>query len=191
MAFILKDLPYAHNALAPHISEETMQFHHDKHVLAYVNNTNNLIAGTEFEGMALVDIIKKSSGPTFNNAAQIYNHELFWECLSANSGGTPTGKVLEALNANFGSFEEFKSQFTQKATTQFGAGWAWLSKTADGKLVVSSTSNGDNPLTVGNTPILGLDVWEHAYYIDYRNARPNYISAFWEIVNWDFVSNNL
>lgn len=191
MAFELKDLPYAHAALAPHISEETMQFHHDKHLLAYVTNTNNLIAGTEFENAPLVDIIKKASGPLFNNAAQIYNHELFWNCMTPNGGGTPSGKVLEAINSNFGSFEDFKTQFAQKATTQFGSGWAWLSKSADGKLVVSSTANGDNPLTVGNTPLLGLDVWEHAYYIDYRNARPKYVEAFWEIVNWNFVAENL
>jgi Fe-Mn family superoxide dismutase len=191
MAFVLKDLPYAHAALAPHISEETMTLHHDKHLLAYVNNTNNLIAGNEFEDKDLIHIIKNSSGPLFNNAAQIYNHELFWECMSASGGGSPQGALADALNQNFGSFDEFKAQFTQKATTQFGSGWAWLAKTPEGKLVVSSTANGDNPLTVGNTPILGLDVWEHAYYVDYRNLRPKYVEAFWEIVNWDFVASQL
>lgn len=191
MAFVLKDLPYAHNALAPHISEETMQFHHGKHVQAYVNNTNNLIKGTEFEGMELTEIVKKSSGPLYNNAAQILNHEIFWDCLSASGGGAPSGKVLEALNANFGTFDNFKAEFTQKATSLFGSGWAWLAKNADGKLEILQCSNGANPVSDGKEPVLGLDVWEHAYYIDYRNARPQYIEHFWEIVNWDHVEKHV
>lgn len=190
MAFILKDLPFAHNALAPHISEETMQFHHDKHLLAYVNNTNNLIAGTEFENMDLVDIIKKSNGPLFNNASQILNHELFWECMSPN-GGKMNTKVEEILVSSFGSVDEFKTQFTAKATTLFGSGWAWLAKNSEGKLEILQYTNGANPVVDSKEPILGLDVWEHAYYIDYRNARPKYVEAFFEVINWDYVASKL
>ncbi len=190
MAFTLKDLPYAHSALAPHISEETMQFHHDKHLLAYVNNTNNLIAGTEFENMELTDIIKKSSGGLFNNSAQILNHEIFWDCMSPN-GGKINSKAEEVLIKSFGSIEEFKSQFSTKATTLFGSGWAWLTKDTDGKLEIIQYANGFNPVVDNKEPILGLDVWEHAYYIDYRNARPKYVEAFWEIVNWDYVASKL
>jgi len=191
MAFELKDLPYAHSALAPHISEETMMFHHTKHVQAYVNNTNNLIAGTEFEGMSLEDIVRKSEGGLYNNSAQILNHELFWHCLTANGGGNPTGAAATAIDSAFGSFDAFKQEFSQKATTLFGSGWAWLEKTPEGKLQIAQYANGGNPVKNGNTPVLGLDVWEHAYYIDYRNARPKYVEAFWELVNWDFVSANV
>jgi Fe-Mn family superoxide dismutase len=190
MAFVLKELPYAHNALAPHISEETMQFHHGKHVQAYVNNTNNLIAGTENEGLDLISLVKKASGPLYNNAAQILNHEIFWDCMSAN-GGTPNAKVQEVLGASFGSFVEFKTQFTQKSTTLFGSGWCWLAKNPEGNLEILQYANGGNPVSDNKEPILGLDVWEHAYYIDYRNARPNYINAWWEIVNWDYVASKL
>ncbi|MBS3999174.1 MAG: superoxide dismutase [Desulfobulbaceae bacterium] len=191
MAFVLKDLPYAKDALAPHISEETMEFHHGKHVLAYVNNTNNLIAGTEFENMSLEDIIRKSQGGLFNNSAQIWNHEFFWDCMSPNGGGTPSGKVLTALEASFGSFDSFKEQFSKAATTLFGSGWAWLVKESDGKLALATYSNAGNPLVDGKTALLGLDVWEHAYYIDYRNARPKYIEHFFELINWDNVAKNL
>ncbi len=191
MAFTLKDLPYPKGALAPHISEETMEFHHGKHVLAYVNNTNNLIAGTEFENMLLEDIIRKSQGGLFNNSAQIWNHEFFWECMSPNGGGVPTGDLLTALETNFGSFDAFKEQFVKAATGLFGSGWAWLVKEADDKLSIATYSNAGNPLTEGKTALLGIDVWEHAYYIDYRNARPKYIEHFFELINWRHVGANL
>lgn len=191
MAFTLKDLPYQKDALAPHISEETMDFHHGKHVLAYVNNTNNLIAGTEFENMPLEDIIRKSQGGLFNNSAQIWNHEFFWDCMSPNGGGVPTGDVLSALEANFGSFDAFKEQFSKAAAGLFGSGWAWLVKETDGKLSIATYSNAGNPLTEGKTALLGIDVWEHAYYIDYRNARPKYIEHFFELINWNHVAANL
>ncbi len=191
MAFVLKDLPYAKDALAPHISEETMEFHHGKHLLAYVNNTNNLIAGTEFENMPLEDIIRKSQGGLFNNSAQIWNHEFFWDCMSPNGGGTPSGNVLTALEGSFGSFDSFKEQFSKAATTLFGSGWAWLVKESDGKLALATYSNAGNPLTESKTALLGLDVWEHAYYIDYRNARPKYIEHFFELINWDNVAKKL
>jgi Fe-Mn family superoxide dismutase len=192
MAFVLKELPYAKNALAPFISEETMDFHHSKHLQAYVNNTNNLIQGTEFENLSIEEIIKKSvSGPLYNNSAQIWNHEFFWNCMSPNAGGTPTGKVLEALESNFGSFQAFKDNFTKAATSLFGAGWTWLVKNADGKLEIISYSNAGNPLNDNKTSLLGIDVWEHAYYIDYRNARPKYIAGFFEIINWQNVASLL
>jgi Fe-Mn family superoxide dismutase len=191
MAFTLKELPYAKNALAPYISEETMDFHHSKHLLAYVNNTNNLIAGTEFENLALEDIIRKSNGPLFNNSAQIWNHEFFWNCMTANGGGTPSGKILIALESNFGSFESFKEKFIKASTGLFGSGWAWLVKDADGKLDIVTYSNAGNPLTDGKTALLGIDVWEHAYYIDYRNARPKYVEAFFDVINWTNVEKSL
>ncbi len=188
--FTLKDLPYDKNALEPHISEETMDFHHSKHVQAYVNNTNNLINGTEFEGMQLDDIIKKSEGGLFNNSAQISNHEFFWDCMSPNGGGTPSGTLLDRINKDFGSFDTFKEKFSKAAATLFGSGWAWLVKKSDGGLDIIQFSNAGTPLKDGITRLLGLDVWEHAYYIDYRNARPRYIENFWEIINWDFVQKN-
>ncbi|GAB1372617.1 superoxide dismutase [Fe] [Candidatus Kapaibacterium sp.] len=191
MAFNLKDLPYAKNALAPYISEETMDFHHSKHVQAYVNNTNNLIAGTEFENMSLEEIIKKSSGPVFNNSAQIWNHEFFWEVMTPNGGGKPTGDLLNLLERNFGSFDGFKDKFVKAATSLFGSGWTWLVKNSDGKLDIVSYSNAGNPLTEGKTALLGIDVWEHAYYIDYRNARPKYVEAFFDVINWNTVAKNL
>ncbi|MFA5513217.1 MAG: superoxide dismutase [Candidatus Kapaibacterium sp.] len=191
MAFILKDLPYPKNALAPYISEETMDFHHSKHLQAYVNNTNNLIAGTEFENMSLEDIVKKSQGGLFNNSAQIWNHEFFWDIMSPNGGGTPSGKILESLESNFGSFNEFKEKFVKAATGLFGSGWAWLVKNSDGKLDIVSYSNAGNPLTEGKTALLGIDVWEHAYYIDYRNARPKYVEAFFDVINWNTVASKL
>lgn len=192
MAFELKDLPYAKNALAPYISEETMDFHHSKHVQAYVNNTNNLIAGTEFENLPLVDIITKTKqGPIFNNSAQIWNHEFFWNVMSPNGGGTPNGNLLAALEANFGSFQSFKEQFVKASTSLFGSGWTWLAKNEDSKLEIISYSNAGNPLNDGKIALLGIDVWEHAYYIDYRNARPKYVEAFFEVIDWNFVSSNL
>jgi len=191
MAFVLPELPFPKDALKPYMSEETLEYHHGKHHQAYVNNLNNLIAGTEFEGMSLEEIILKSSGGIFNNAAQTWNHTFFWNCLSPNGGGKPLGLVLVELEKNFGSFENFKNQFTNAAVTLFGSGWAWLVKNPDGKLEIIQASNAGNPLTMGKKPLLTIDVWEHAYYIDYRNARPKFVEAFWEIVNWDFVAKNL
>ncbi len=186
----LPELPYAMDALAPHISKETLEFHYGKHHQTYVTNLNNLIKGTEFEDASLEDIVRRASGGVFNNAAQTWNHTFYWNSLSPNGGGAPSGKLADAINAKFGSFDEFKKQFTQTAVTTFGSGWGWLVKNADGSLGLASTSNAGNPLTAGATPLLTCDVWEHAYYIDYRNRRPDYLAAFWEIVNWDFASSN-
>lgn len=190
MAFELPPLPYAKNALAPHISEETLEYHYGKHHQTYVTNLNNLIPGTEFENLSLEDIVKKSSGGVFNNAAQVWNHTFYWNCLSPNGGGEPTGALADAINAKFGSFAAFKEEFTKCAVTTFGSGWAWLVKNADGSLALVSTSNAGCPLTAGQTPLLTCDVWEHAYYIDYRNLRPKYVESFWALVNWDFVAKN-
>ncbi|MEJ5286235.1 MAG: Superoxide dismutase [Fe] [Candidatus Kapaibacterium sp.] len=191
MAFQLPELPFPKDALKPFMSEETIEYHYGKHHQAYVNNLNNLIAGTEFESMPLEEIILKSSGGVFNNAAQTWNHTFFWNCLSPNGGGKPTGKLLEEIERIFGSFEEFKKQFSNAAVTLFGSGWAWLVKNPNGNLEIVQTSNAGNPMTDGKTPLMTIDVWEHAYYIDYRNARPKFVDAFWEIVNWDFVQKNL
>ena len=182
----LPALPFAPAALAPHISEETLSFHHGKHHQAYVTNLNKLIAGTEFEALSLEDIVRISSGGIFNNAAQTFNHTFYWNCLSPK-GGKPAGALLAAIEKAFGSFDAFKEQFTAAAATTFGSGWAWLVKNGKGSLKIVSTSNAGCPLTSGDTPLLTCDVWEHAYYIDYRNARPKYIEAFWTIVNWEFV----
>lgn len=190
MAFELPALPYANDALAPHISPETIEYHYGKHHQTYVTNLNNLVAGTEFENMSLEDIVKKSSGGIFNNAAQVWNHTFYWNCLSPNGGGAPTGGLANAIDRTFGSFEQFKEEFTKCAVTTFGSGWAWLVKNANGTLELVSTSNAGCPLTTGQTPILTCDVWEHAYYIDYRNARPKYLEAFWALVNWEFASAN-
>ncbi|MFZ2725809.1 MAG: Fe-Mn family superoxide dismutase, partial [Methylococcaceae bacterium] len=186
MAFELPALPYGENRLVPYISAETLQFHHGKHHQTYVTNLNNLVVGTEFEGLSLEEIILKSSGPIFNNAAQIWNHTFYWNSLAPDAGGLPTGDLAGAIDASFGSFEAFKEAFTKCAVTTFGSGWAWLVKNADGTLAVVSTSNAGCPLTAGQTPLLTCDVWEHAYYIDFRNSRPNYLEAFWALVNWDF-----
>jgi Fe-Mn family superoxide dismutase len=191
MAIELPDLPFAKDALQPHISAETLDYHHGKHHQAYVTNLNNLIAGTEMEGQSLENIIKSASGGVFNNAAQIWNHTFYWNCLSPNGGGEPTGALGDAINAAFGSFEEFKNQFSQTAITTFGSGWAWLVQNTDGSLELVSTSNADTPLTGGATPLMTCDVWEHAYYVDYRNARPGYVAAFWNLVNWEFVAANM
>lgn len=191
MAIELPALPYAIDALAPHISQETLEYHHGKHHATYVTKLNAAIPGTEFENMALEDIIMKSSGPVFNNAAQIWNHTFYWHCLSPNGGGEPTGAVAEAINKAFGSFAEFQKQFDDKAVNNFASCWTWLVKNADGSLEIVNTSNAGTPMTSGQTALLTVDLWEHAYYIDYRNARPNYLSAFWKLVNWDFVAENL
>lgn len=191
MAFTLPALPYSLDALAPHISKETLEYHYGKHHQAYVNNLNKLIPGTAFENLSLEDIIKKASGGIFNNAAQIWNHTFYWHCMSPNGGGEPVGKLADLINKSFGSFAAFKEQFTQAAATTFGSGWAWLVQDKDGALKITSTSNAGTPMTEGQQALLTCDVWEHAYYIDYRNARPDYINAFWSVINWDFVAANL
>ena len=190
MTHELPALPYAMDALAPTLSQETMEYHYGKHHQTYVTNLNNLIPGTEFEAMSLEDIIMKSSGGVFNNAAQVWNHTFYWNCLSPNGGGAPTGALATAIDAKFGSLEEFKKQFNQSGATNFGSGWTWLVKNADGSLEIFNTSNAGTPMTSGKQALLTLDVWEHAYYIDYRNARPKYLETIWHIVNWDFVAAN-
>lgn len=190
MAFELPPLPYAKNALAPHISEETLEFHYGKHHNTYVVNLNNLVAGTDMADMSLEDIIKNSDGGIFNNAAQVWNHTFYWNCLSPNGGGAATGAIAAAIDATYGSFDAFKKAYTDACITNFGSGWTWLVKTEDGKLDIVKTGNAGCPLTEGVTPLLTCDVWEHAYYIDYRNARPAYVEAFWNLVNWDFVNQN-
>lgn len=192
MTFSLPALPYAMNALAPHISEETLEYHYGKHHAAYVNNLNKLIPGTEYENLNLEEIIKKSkSGGIFNNAAQVWNHTFYWHCLSPKGGDEPTGKLADAITKAFGSFKEFQEQFTQAAITTFGSGWAWLVLDKDKNLKISSTSNAGTPMTEGLQALMTCDVWEHAYYIDYRNARPEYLKAFWSLVNWDFIESNM
>ncbi|TDR32185.1 superoxide dismutase [Hydromonas duriensis] len=190
MEHTLPALPYAMDALAPTISKETLEFHYSKHHKAYVDNLNNLIKGSEFENASLEDIIKKSSGGIFNNAAQVWNHTFYWNGLSPNGGGAPTGALADAINSKWGSFDAFKAEFTKTAVTTFGSGWAWLVKTPTGALELVSTSNAATPLTTDNKALLTCDVWEHAYYIDYRNARPKYVESFWNLVNWDFVAAN-
>ncbi|MDP3705271.1 MAG: Fe-Mn family superoxide dismutase [Legionellaceae bacterium] len=187
MPFKLPPLPYAMNALAPHISEETLQYHYGKHHAAYVNNLNKLVVDTPFATISLDDVVKESKGSVFNNAAQVWNHTFYWHCLSPQGGGEPTGKLATAIITAFGSFAAFQEQFTQTAATTFGSGWAWLVQDAKGALKIISTSNAGTPMTDGYTALLTCDVWEHAYYIDYRNVRPEYISAFWKLVNWEFV----
>jgi len=187
----LPALPYSNDALEPVISKETIEYHYGKHHQTYVTNLNKLIVGTEFENLPLEEIIKKSSGGIFNNAAQVYNHTFYWNCLAPKAGGEPAGKLAEAINEAFGSFDAFKEKFSATAVGTFGSGWAWLVKNADGKLEIISTSNAGNPLTENKKPLLTCDVWEHAYYIDYRNARASYVEKFWNLVNWDFVASNL
>ncbi|WP_133510256.1 superoxide dismutase [Candidatus Thiosymbion oneisti] len=187
MAHELPALPYDKKALEPVISQETIEYHYGKHHQTYVTNLNKLVPGTEFEGKSLEDVIMKSSGGVFNNAAQVWNHSFYWSCLSPKGGGEPSGALAGAIKAKFGSFDEFKKQFTQSATTNFGSGWTWLVKGKDGSLEIVNTSNAGTPMTEGKTALLTVDVWEHAYYIDYRNARPKYLEKIWEIVNWDFV----
>lgn len=191
MTHKLPELHFAMDALQPHISKETLEYHYGKHHNAYVTNLNNLIPGTEFEDIELEDIIKKApAGGIFNNAAQVWNHSFYWNCLSSNGGGEPTGKLLEAINKAFGSFDEFKAKFTKSAVTNFGSGWTWLVNGENG-LEIINTSNAGTALTSGKTVLLTCDVWEHAYYVDYRNARPRYVEAFWNLINWDFVEGNL
>ena len=189
MAFELPKLPYEMDALAPTISTETLEYHYGKHHQAYVNNLNKLVAGTENESKTLEEIMLSSDGGLFNNAAQVWNHTFYWQCMSPSGGGAPAGALSSAIDAAFGSFDEFKQQFSQAAITTFGSGWAWLVKNADNSLAIVSTSNAANPMTTGQKPLLTCDVWEHAYYIDYRNVRPSYVDAFWDIINWNFVQD--
>ncbi|MCH1927005.1 superoxide dismutase [Fe] [Shewanella sp. C32] len=190
MAFELPALPYANDALEPHISKETIEYHYGKHHNTYVVNLNKLVEGSDLADKSLEEIIKSSTGGVFNNAAQVWNHTFYWNCLSPNGGGAATGAIADAINTAFGSFDAFKEEFTKSAIGNFGSGWTWLVKKADGSVAIHNTSNAGCPLTEDVTPLLTVDVWEHAYYIDYRNARPNYLSHFWELVNWDFVNKN-
>jgi len=191
VAIELPPLPFDRTALEPHISGETIDFHYGKHHKAYVDNLNKMIEGTEFADMSLEDIIRKSQGGMFNNAAQVWNHTFYWNCMSPNGGGEPKGKLADAINAAFGSFEKFKEEFTKTAVGTFGSGWGWLVQRPDGSLALASTSNAATPLTGEDTALLTCDVWEHAYYIDYRNLRPKYVEGFWSLVNWDFVAGNM
>lgn len=191
MTFELPPLPYAKDALEPHISAETIEYHYGKHHQAYVTNLNNLVVGTPYVNATLEEIIQKADGALFNNAAQVWNHTFYWNCLSPNGGGAPTGELLAAIERDFGSFDAFKAQFTKCAIATFGSGWAWLAKDENGNLEIISTGNAATPIAYGKTVLLTCDVWEHAYYIDYRNARPTYIEHFWNLVNWDFVSSLL
>ena len=188
MKFSLPELPYAHNALEPIISEKTISFHYGKHHLTYVNNLNGLVDGTEFENADLDTIVKKSDGPMFNNAAQIWNHNFYFLSLTPNKGSAPSSSLSKAIDAAFGSLDTFKAEFNKAAITVFGSGWAWLVKDADGKLSIVKESNAGNPLTRGLIPVLTFDVWEHAYYIDYQNRRADYVAALWDLIDWDIVS---
>ena len=191
MSFELPALPYAKDALAPHMSAETFDYHHGKHHLAYVNKLNELTAGKPEAGKSLEELIRTTEGGLFNQAAQVWNHTFFWSCMKPAGGGEPTGDLAAAIQRDFGSYADFKTKFAAEAVGRFGSGWAWLVKDGD-KLAITNTVNAGNPLTEGKTPILTLDVWEHAYYIDYRNARPNFVTAFLEhLVNWDFAAANL
>ena len=192
MAFELPALPYAQDALQPHISAETLEFHYGKHHKTYVDKLNGLVDGTDLAGKSLEEVVRASQGPVFNNAAQVWNHTFYWNCLSPNGGGEAKGAAARAIDSAFGSFAAFKEQFTNSAVNNFGSGWTWLVKGADGKLAIVNTGNAATPLTdKGVVPLLTVDVWEHAYYIDYRNARPKYMDAFWALVNLDFVNANL
>lgn len=188
MTHELPKLPYELDALQPYISKETLEYHYGKHHKAYVDNLNKLIPGTEFENLSLEETIMKSSGGIFNNAAQVWNHTFYWHCMAPESGGEPTGPLAEAITKAFKSFDEFKKQFSQTAITTFGSGWGWLVKNEKGELELISTGNAGTPMTQNKKALLTCDVWEHAYYIDYRNARPNYVENFWKLVNWDFVA---
>ena len=193
MSISAPELPYGRDALAPHISEETLDFHFGKHHMGYFNKLTAAIeADASLQGKDLVELIRSTSGGTFNNAAQVWNHSFYWNSMSPNGGGAPTGAIADAINASFGSFDEFKAAFGAAAAGQFGSGWAWLVKNADGSLAITKTGNAETPVSdAGVTPILTCDVWEHAYYVDYRNDRGGYVNAWWNIVNWDFANANL
>lgn len=190
MAFELPALPYDKNALEPHISAETLEYHYGKHHQAYVTKLNELIEGTEDADKSLEEIMQSASGNLFNQAAQVWNHTFYWHCLSPHGGGEPSGALAEAINARFGSFARFKETFNANAVANFGAGWTWLIKTDDGGVDIVNTSNADTPIAHGQTPLMTIDVWEHAYYIDYRNARPKYLENVWNVLNWGFVAQN-
>lgn len=195
MAFTLPNLPYAQNALEPHISANTLSFHHGKHHLAYVNKLNELIPGTEFEKMNLEEICIASEGknaPVFNNAAQVWNHTFYWHSMKPQGGGKANGEIAQKIESDFGSFEKFVEEFKNAGATQFGSGWAWLVLDKDGKLKVTKTGNAETPFTKGQVPLLTMDVWEHAYYLDFQNLRPKYIETFLNnLINWDFANENL
>ena len=190
MEHTLPALPYALDALVPHISKETLEFHYGKHHQTYATNLNNLIKGTEFESLGLDDIVKKSSGGIFNNSAQIWNHTFYWNSLAPNAGGEPTGALAAAIDAKWGSFAAFKEAFNKSAAGNFGSSWTWLVKKADGTVDIVNTSNAATPFTTADKPLLTCDLWEHAYYIDYRNSRPNYLNGYWNLVNWAFAAKN-
>ncbi len=187
----LPKLPYAHDALEPYISKRTIEFHYGKHHQAYVNNLNKLVVGTEFENASLDDIVMRSAGGIFNNGAQVWNHTFYWNCMKPQGGGEPGGAMAEAIMKNFGSFAEFKEKFSAAAATLFGSGWAWLVKKDDGSLAIVQESNAGNPMKNGASPLLTCDVWEHAYYLDKQNVRPDYIADFWKLVDWDAVAGRL
>ena len=191
MAFSLPELPYAKNALEPHISAETLEYHYGKHHKTYVDKLNGLVEGTDMADKSLEEIIRNSSGGLFNNAAQVWNHSFYWECLSPNGGGTPTGTLADLIQRDFGSFDQFVEKFNESAVGNFGSGWTWLVQNPDGKLAIVNTDDAETPLTGEAKPLLTCDVWEHAYYVDYRNARPKYLEAFWQLVNWDNVAARL
>ena len=191
MAFELPALPYAKDALQPHMSQETLEYHHGKHHNTYVTKLNGLVPGSEYEGKTLEEIITSApAGPVFNNAAQIWNHTFFWNSLSPNGGGQPTGALADAINAKWGSFEAFQEEFNDKAVNNFGSCWTWLVKNSDGSIEIVNTSNAGTPMTNGQTALITVDLWEHAYYIDYRNVRPDYLKGFWALANWDFAAAN-
>ena len=191
MSYTLPALPYATDALVPHISPETFEYHYGKHHQAYVTNLNNLVGGTEFAGLPLEDVVKKSAGPIFNNAAQVWNHTFFWSSMKPAGGGEPTGALAAAINTKWGSYAAFKEAFTKSAVGNFGAGWTWLVKKPDGSVDLVNTSNAATPLTGADKALLTIDVWEHAYYIDYRNARPKFVETYLNaLVNWDFAAAN-
>jgi len=191
VAVELPELPYALDALEPHISRETLEYHYGKHHKTYVDNLNKLIEDTEFDNKPLESIVCNSNDGIFNNAAQIWNHSFYWNCLSPSGGGEPKNTLADKIAARFGSFQGFTDEFSRAAITTFGSGWAWLVETENGELDIISTSNAGTPITSGLNPLLTCDVWEHAYYIDYRNARPRYLEAYWKLVNWDFATGNL
>ena len=191
MTHSLPDLPYAMDALAPLISKETLEYHWGKHHRAYVDKLNKAIEGTADASKSLEDLVRSSKGGVFNNAAQHWNHAFYWKCLSPSGGGAPTGRLAEAIKGSFGSFEDFRKEFTDKAATLFGSGWTWLVQTSGGKLAIQQTSNAGCPLTTGDVPLLTCDVWEHAYYVDYRNDRARYLNAFWDMANWDHAAQCL
>ena len=191
MKHSLPKLPYSPEALEPHISKKTIEYHYGKHHMTYVQKLNDLVPGTPFENAGLEDIIMKAEGSVFNNAAQVWNHTFYWEGFSANGGGEPGGVLLDAINKDFGTFEKFQEAFTTAAATLFGSGWTWLIKNPDGTLGIVQTSNAGNPMRDGKTPLLTCDVWEHAYYLDYQNRRPEHIAAFWKLVDWQKVAKRL